>query len=67
MLIYLLTGWEAQLMCIVGEDNLNWPSAGMVEQSIARLKAHGQDNYQVLSYPKAGRTSLGSCVCHVIP
>ena len=41
-------------MYIIGGDDLNWPSAGMVEQSIGRLKAHGKDNYQVLTYPKAG-------------
>ena len=45
---------KAQFMYIVGEDDLNWPSKGMAEQSIERLKAHGKDNYHLLSYPKAG-------------
>ncbi|XP_072020507.1 acyl-coenzyme A thioesterase 1-like [Amphiura filiformis] len=42
------------ILFVVGEDDLNWPTSGMVEQSIARLKVHGKNNYHVLSYHKTG-------------
>ena len=45
---------KGQLLYITGEDDLNWPTPGMVEQSVSRLKAHGKTNYQVWSYPKTG-------------
>ncbi|KAM7367681.1 hypothetical protein PAMP_013965 [Pampus punctatissimus] len=38
----------------VSEDDHNWNSAFFAKQAAAKLKSHGKESFQVVSYPKAG-------------
>ncbi|KAM7395138.1 hypothetical protein PAMA_006745 [Pampus argenteus] len=38
----------------VSEDDHNWNSAFFANQATAKLRSHGKESFQVVSYPKAG-------------
>uniref|UniRef100_A0A668T4G1 Acyl-coenzyme A thioesterase 1-like n=1 Tax=Oreochromis aureus TaxID=47969 RepID=A0A668T4G1_OREAU len=37
-----------------GEDDLNWDSKAYMDQMVERLKCHGKENFESVSYPGAG-------------
>ncbi|XP_078419488.1 acyl-coenzyme A thioesterase 1-like [Cetorhinus maximus] len=45
---------EGTILFIVGEDDKNWNSKFFAGETIKRLKQHGKDNFEILSYPGAG-------------
>ncbi|XP_067847408.1 acyl-coenzyme A thioesterase 1-like [Heptranchias perlo] len=45
---------EGTILFIVGEDDKNWKSKYYAEEAIKRMKEHGKDNYELLSYPGTG-------------
>uniref|UniRef100_UPI00398F7E72 acyl-coenzyme A thioesterase 1-like n=1 Tax=Pristiophorus japonicus TaxID=55135 RepID=UPI00398F7E72 len=45
---------EGTILFIVGEDDKNWKSKYYADEAIKRMKEHGKDKYELLSYPGAG-------------
>ncbi|GCB69279.1 hypothetical protein scyTo_0013948 [Scyliorhinus torazame] len=45
---------EGTILFVVGEDDKNWNSRFFAAEAIKRLKEHGKDNFEILSYPGAG-------------
>eukprot|EP00062_Callorhinchus_milii_P004166 gi/632942251/ref/XP_007886310.1/ PREDICTED: acyl-coenzyme A thioesterase 1-like [Callorhinchus milii] len=45
---------EGHFLFVVGEDDRNWKSKLYMEEAIKRLREHGKDNYELISYPGAG-------------
>ncbi|XP_067894471.1 acyl-coenzyme A thioesterase 1-like [Heterodontus francisci] len=45
---------EGTILFIVGEGDRNWKSKYYADEAIKRLKEHGKDNFELLSYPRAG-------------
>ncbi|XP_041849193.1 acyl-coenzyme A amino acid N-acyltransferase 2-like, partial [Melanotaenia boesemani] len=39
---------------IISKDDLNWDSKAYMDKMVERLKHHGKDNFETLSYPGAG-------------
>ncbi|XP_064569890.1 acyl-coenzyme A thioesterase 5-like [Zonotrichia leucophrys gambelii] len=45
---------EGHFLLVVGEDDRMWKSSLYAELAIRRLRQHGKDNFELLSYPGAG-------------
>lgn len=45
---------SCQFLFAVSEDDRNWNSAFFARQAAATLRNHGKENFQVVTYPKAG-------------
>lgn len=45
---------SCSFLFIVSGDDRNWNSAFFAEQACNRLRAHGKDNYDMVTYPTAG-------------
>ncbi|XP_078000657.1 acyl-coenzyme A thioesterase 1-like [Glandiceps talaboti] len=45
---------KAQLLLMVGEDDLNWKSSFYAQETVKRLKSYNKTNYKLLSYPGVG-------------
>ncbi|XP_072122191.1 acyl-coenzyme A thioesterase 1-like [Mobula birostris] len=45
---------EGHFLFVVGEDDKNWNTSLFAQQAIERLKENGKENYEILTYPKAG-------------
>ncbi|XP_068196666.1 acyl-coenzyme A thioesterase 1-like [Antennarius striatus] len=45
---------KGHFLFVASEDDLNWDSKAYVDQMVERLKHHGKDNFECLSYPGAG-------------
>ncbi|XP_041071166.1 acyl-coenzyme A amino acid N-acyltransferase 1-like [Carcharodon carcharias] len=52
---------EGHILFVVGEDDKIWNSKLFAEEAIKRLKKHGKDNYELLSYPGAGHCIEPPC------
>ncbi|GCB69280.1 hypothetical protein scyTo_0013949 [Scyliorhinus torazame] len=52
---------EGHILFVVGEDDKVWNSKLFAEEAIKRLKKHGKDNYELLSYPGAGHCIEPPC------
>ncbi|XP_067895593.1 acyl-coenzyme A amino acid N-acyltransferase 1-like isoform X1 [Heterodontus francisci] len=49
------------VLFVVGEDDKIWNSKLFAEEAIKRLKEHGRDNYELLSYPGTGHSIEPPC------
>ncbi|KAM4666564.1 dynein axonemal light chain 1 isoform 2-T2 [Amazona ochrocephala] len=45
---------EGHFLLVVGEDDRMWKSSLYAELAIGRLRQHGKENFELLSYPGAG-------------
>ncbi|XP_069494870.1 acyl-coenzyme A thioesterase 5-like [Ambystoma mexicanum] len=45
---------DGQFLFVVGEGDRNWKSSLYAQLAVSRLREHGKDNFQLLSYPGAG-------------
>lgn len=45
---------KGQFLFVAAEDDLNWDSKGFMAEMTERLKHHGKDNFEAISYPGAG-------------
>uniref|UniRef100_A0A8C6UIS3 Acyl-coenzyme A thioesterase 1-like n=1 Tax=Neogobius melanostomus TaxID=47308 RepID=A0A8C6UIS3_9GOBI len=45
---------SAQFLFVASEDDQNWDSMAFMEQMVERMKRHGRNNFEVISYPRAG-------------
>ncbi|XP_044076644.1 acyl-coenzyme A thioesterase 5-like [Siniperca chuatsi] len=45
---------KGHFLFVASEDDLNWDSKGYVDEMVERLKRHGKDNFESVSYPGAG-------------
>lgn len=45
---------EGHFLLVVGEDDRMWKSSLYAELAIRRLRQHGKENFELLSYPGAG-------------
>ncbi|KAF7223240.1 acyl-coenzyme A thioesterase 1 [Nothobranchius furzeri] len=45
---------SCRLLFVASEDDLNWDSKAYMEQLVERLKHHGKENFERVSYPGAG-------------
>uniref|UniRef100_A0A8C6SCB9 Acyl-coenzyme A thioesterase 1-like n=1 Tax=Neogobius melanostomus TaxID=47308 RepID=A0A8C6SCB9_9GOBI len=45
---------SAQFLFAASEDDLHWDSVAYMEQMVERMKHHGRNNFEVISYPGAG-------------
>uniref|UniRef100_A0A8C6UQI2 Uncharacterized protein n=1 Tax=Neogobius melanostomus TaxID=47308 RepID=A0A8C6UQI2_9GOBI len=45
---------SAQFLFAASEDDLNWDSVAFMEQMVERMKHHGRNNFEAISYPGAG-------------
>ncbi|XP_005047049.1 PREDICTED: dynein light chain 1, axonemal isoform X3 [Ficedula albicollis] len=45
---------EGHFLLVVGEDDRMWKSSVYAELAIKRLRQHGKENFELLSYPGAG-------------
>ncbi|XP_059811029.1 acyl-coenzyme A thioesterase 1-like [Hypanus sabinus] len=45
---------EGNFLFVVGEDDKNWNTPLFAQQAIEQLKENGKENYEILTYPKAG-------------
>ncbi|XP_039998826.1 acyl-coenzyme A thioesterase 1-like isoform X2 [Xiphias gladius] len=45
---------KGHFLFAAGEDDLNWDSKAYMDEMVARLKRHGKENFESLSYPGAG-------------
>ncbi|XP_067847410.1 acyl-coenzyme A amino acid N-acyltransferase 1-like isoform X2 [Heptranchias perlo] len=52
---------EGHILFVVGEDDKIWNSKHFAEEAIKRLKEHGKDNYELLSYPGTGHRIEPPC------
>ncbi|XP_041721239.2 acyl-coenzyme A thioesterase 1-like [Coregonus clupeaformis] len=44
----------SRFLFAVSEDDRNWNSCLFAQQAAARLRHHGKDNFEVVTYPRAG-------------
>uniref|UniRef100_A0A146RK63 Acyl-coenzyme A thioesterase 2, mitochondrial n=1 Tax=Fundulus heteroclitus TaxID=8078 RepID=A0A146RK63_FUNHE len=44
----------ARFLFVASEDDLNWDSKAYLDEMVGRLKHHGKENFDSLSYPGAG-------------
>ncbi|XP_078000651.1 acyl-coenzyme A thioesterase 1-like [Glandiceps talaboti] len=52
---------KAQLLLMVGEDDLNWKSSFYAQETVKRLKSYNKTNYKLLSYPDVGHLIEPAC------
>ncbi|XP_013868521.1 acyl-coenzyme A thioesterase 1 [Austrofundulus limnaeus] len=45
---------NSRFLFVASEDDLNWDSKAYMEQMVERLKQHGKNNFESVSYPEAG-------------
>nr|XP_046263221.1 acyl-coenzyme A thioesterase 1-like isoform X3 [Scatophagus argus]XP_046263222.1 acyl-coenzyme A thioesterase 1-like isoform X4 [Scatophagus argus] len=45
---------KGRFLFVASEDDLNWDSKGYMDEMVERLKRHGKDNFETVSYPAAG-------------
>lgn len=45
---------RGRLLFVASEDDLNWDSKAYMDEMVERLKHHGKDNFDSVSYPGAG-------------
>ncbi|XP_013889704.1 putative acyl-coenzyme A thioesterase 6 [Austrofundulus limnaeus] len=45
---------NSRFLFVASEDDLSWDSKAYMEQMVERLKHHGKNNFETLSYPGAG-------------
>ncbi|XP_039998831.1 acyl-coenzyme A thioesterase 1-like [Xiphias gladius] len=45
---------KGHFLFAAGEDDLNWDSKAYMDEMVERLKRHGKENFESLSYPGAG-------------
>ncbi|XP_044076646.1 acyl-coenzyme A thioesterase 1-like [Siniperca chuatsi] len=45
---------KGRFLFVASEDDLNWDSKGYVDEMVERLKRHGKDNFEAVSYQRAG-------------
>ncbi|KFU96491.1 Putative acyl-coenzyme A thioesterase 6, partial [Chaetura pelagica] len=45
---------EGHFLLVVGENDRMWKSSSYAELAISRLRQHGKENFELLSYPGAG-------------
>ncbi|XP_048393960.1 acyl-coenzyme A thioesterase 1-like [Stegostoma tigrinum] len=45
---------KGTILFVAGEDDKNWSSKHYVDEAVKRLKEHGKDKFDVLSYPGSG-------------
>ncbi|KAG7236617.1 hypothetical protein INR49_000741 [Caranx melampygus] len=45
---------KARFLFVAAEDDLNWDSKAYMDEMVERLKHHGKENYESVSYPGAG-------------
>ncbi|TKS79435.1 Acyl-coenzyme A thioesterase 1 [Collichthys lucidus] len=45
---------KGRLLFVSSEDDLNWDSKAYVDVMVERLRRHGKDNFESVSYPGAG-------------
>ncbi|KAG7236616.1 hypothetical protein INR49_000740 [Caranx melampygus] len=45
---------QGQFLFVASEDDLNWDSKAYVIQMVERLKHHGKENFETVSYARAG-------------
>ncbi|XP_041847870.1 acyl-coenzyme A thioesterase 1-like isoform X2 [Melanotaenia boesemani] len=45
---------KGRFLFVASEDDLNWDSKAYMDEMVERLKHHGKDNFETLSYPGAG-------------
>ncbi|XP_070775675.1 acyl-coenzyme A thioesterase 5-like [Enoplosus armatus] len=45
---------KGRFLFVASEDDLNWDSKGYMDEMVERLKRHGKDNFESVSYPGAG-------------
>ncbi|XP_060939755.1 acyl-coenzyme A thioesterase 1-like [Limanda limanda] len=43
-----------RFLFVAAEDDLNWDSKAYLDQMVERLKLHGRQNFESVSYPEAG-------------
>ncbi|NXP20114.1 ACOT2 thioesterase, partial [Scytalopus superciliaris] len=58
---------EGHFLLVVGEDDRMWKSSLYAELAIRRLRQHGRENFELLSYPGAGHRidPPSTPFCHV--
>lgn len=45
---------EGRFLFVASEDDLNWDSQGFMEDMVERLRQQGKDNFESITYTKAG-------------
>ncbi|XP_023135090.2 acyl-coenzyme A thioesterase 1-like [Amphiprion ocellaris] len=45
---------KGHFLFVASEDDLNWDSKTYMDEMVERLKRHGKDNFDSVSYPEAG-------------
>ncbi|XP_037537844.1 acyl-coenzyme A thioesterase 1-like [Nematolebias whitei] len=45
---------DSQFLFVASEDDLNWDSKAYMDEVVERLKHHGKQNFESVSYPGAG-------------
>ncbi|XP_047197891.1 acyl-coenzyme A thioesterase 1-like [Hippoglossus stenolepis] len=45
---------KGRFLFVAAEDDLNWDSKAYLDQMVERLKLHGKQNFESVSYPEAG-------------
>ncbi|TMS10111.1 Acyl-coenzyme A thioesterase 1 [Larimichthys crocea] len=45
---------KGRFLFLASEDDLNWDSKASLDEMVERLKRHGKDNFESVSYPGAG-------------
>ncbi|KAG7233174.1 hypothetical protein INR49_007397, partial [Caranx melampygus] len=45
---------KSRFLFAAAEDDLNWDSKAYMDEMVERLKHHGKENYESVSYPRAG-------------
>uniref|UniRef100_A0A8C6UHX1 Acyl-coenzyme A thioesterase 1-like n=1 Tax=Neogobius melanostomus TaxID=47308 RepID=A0A8C6UHX1_9GOBI len=45
---------SAQFLFAASEDDQHWDSVAFMEQMVERMKHHGRNNFEAISYPRAG-------------
>lgn len=45
---------RGRFLFVASEDDLNWDSKSYLDEMVARLKHHGKDSFECVSYPGAG-------------
>ena len=43
-----------RFLFVASEDDLNWDSKAYMDEMVERLKRHGRENFESVSYPEAG-------------
>uniref|UniRef100_A0AAZ3QD04 Uncharacterized protein n=1 Tax=Oncorhynchus tshawytscha TaxID=74940 RepID=A0AAZ3QD04_ONCTS len=52
--LILLERSSSRFLFAVSEDDRNWNSCLFAQQAAARLRHHGKENFEVVTYPRAG-------------